>query len=215
VDRGDTLVAVTNDRIGVSRPQGSHYDIGAFERPADPVNQPPVVTIHSPETGATFVAGALVSFSGSALDPEDGNLTAKLAWVSTVDGALGPGTSFSRTLSAGSHVISASVTDSGGLYGSATTTITVTSSTPPPPPPPDLWLSANGETVRNQRQVSLTWGGATSDQVDVYRDGKRIATVANIGSYVDRINGKASSSYAYQICEAGSAACSTTVDVTF
>jgi hypothetical protein len=212
VDRGDTLAGVTTDRLGIPRPQGSHYDVGAFERPADPVNQPPVVTIASPAAGASFVAGSLVSFSGSALDPEDGNLSAELAWVSTIDGPLGTGGSFSRALSAGSHVITASVTDREGLYGFASVTVTVTSSTPPPP---DLWLSAEGETLRNARQVTLTWGGAASAQVDIYRDGKRIAIVANSGAHIDQIPGKASKSYAYQVCEAGSAACSNTVVVTF
>jgi hypothetical protein len=215
VDRGDTLAGVPTDRLGVPRPQGSHYDVGGFERPAAPVNQPPVVTIASPATGASFVAGSSVSFSGSALDPEDGNLSAELVWVSTVDGPLGTGGSFSRALSAGSHIISASVTDREGLYGFATVTVTVTSSTPPPPPETDLWLSAEGETLRNTRQVRLTWGGAASAQVDVYRDGKRVAVVANSGAHVDQIRGKASKSYAYQVCEAGSAACSNTVVVTF
>jgi hypothetical protein len=33
VDTGDTIPAVTTDRAGVTRPQGSGYDVGAYERP--------------------------------------------------------------------------------------------------------------------------------------------------------------------------------------
>ena len=68
-----------------------------------------------------------VSFAGTATDAEDGVLTAGLAWASSLDGAIGSGGSFTTSaLSAGVHVITASVTDSGGTTGSATITITIT-----------------------------------------------------------------------------------------
>jgi hypothetical protein len=33
VDAGVTIPAVTMDRAGVARPQGRHFDVGAYERP--------------------------------------------------------------------------------------------------------------------------------------------------------------------------------------
>src|SRR5262245_738234 len=90
-----------------------------------PSNSAPSVSISSPGNGASYAAGAAVVFSGSASDPQDGPLTSSVAWTSSIDGAIGSGGSFSRTLSAGSHVISASVRDSGGLVGSAQIAITV------------------------------------------------------------------------------------------
>ncbi|MFZ0429242.1 MAG: hypothetical protein WAO20_14070, partial [Acidobacteriota bacterium] len=81
-------------------------------------NAPPSVTISSPSDGASFPAGTPVSFSGSAGDTEDGDLTSSLAWTSSLDGPIGSGGSFSAILSTGTHVITASVTDSGGLAGS-------------------------------------------------------------------------------------------------
>jgi len=54
-------------------------------------NTSPSVTITSPADGATFNSGATISFSGSALDAEDGNLTTSLAWTSSIDGAMGTG----------------------------------------------------------------------------------------------------------------------------
>jgi hypothetical protein len=116
-------------------------DLGAFGRdfwygwglvdadeagtPSGPVNAAPVVTITSPANGASFDSGALVSFSGTALDAEDGDLTASLIWVSSIDGTIGSGGSFQAALSDGSHVITASVTDSGAGMGSATVDILV------------------------------------------------------------------------------------------
>ena len=90
------------------------------------VNQVPVVTIDGPVDGASFTEADSVSFAGTATDAEDGVLTAGLVWTSDVDGVIGSGASFTTsTLSAGVHVITAEVTDSGGAAGSATVTITI------------------------------------------------------------------------------------------
>ena len=90
------------------------------------VNGPPTVTITAPTSGANFDEGANVTFTGTASDAEDGNLTASLAWTSSLDGSIGTGGSFSRTdLSIGTHTINASVTDSGGLTGEDQITVTI------------------------------------------------------------------------------------------
>lgn len=88
-------------------------------------NSPPAVSITSPADNATFASGEIISFSGSAADAEDGNLTASIVWTSSIDGAIGTGGSFSRALSDGKHTITASVTDSGGSTRSASVSITV------------------------------------------------------------------------------------------
>jgi hypothetical protein len=92
-----------------------------------PANTPPVVTIASPADGSLFTPCDTVSFAGTAADTEDGDLSAGLSWTSSLDGAIGTGASFSLAgLSLGSHTITASVTDPGGLSGSDTISITVT-----------------------------------------------------------------------------------------
>ena len=94
-------------------------------------NTPPVVTITAPANGSSFAAGTSVTFSGTANDAQDGNLSAGLAWTSSINGSIGSGASFSTsTLSVGSHTITASVTDSGSLTGSASITVNITSTTP-------------------------------------------------------------------------------------
>lgn len=99
----------------------------------DAVTGGPTVSITSPDDGDTFASEATIDFIGSASDTEDNDatLTASLAWTSDIDGAIGTGGSgsFQTTdgdpLSNGSHVITASVTDSDGNIGSASITIGV------------------------------------------------------------------------------------------
>jgi len=88
-------------------------------------NAAPAVTITSPADGASFTSGSSISFAGSASDAEDGDLTGSLVWTSSLDGPIGTGGSFSATLSDGTHTISAAVTDSGSLTGSASITLVV------------------------------------------------------------------------------------------
>ncbi|GAF90901.1 unnamed protein product, partial [marine sediment metagenome] len=49
-------------------------------------NAPPEVSISSPADGATFDSGATINFSGTASDPEDGDLTSSMVWTSIIDG---------------------------------------------------------------------------------------------------------------------------------
>lgn len=93
----------------------------------DPSNVAPTVTITSPADGSTFLSGDVnpIVFNGTAIDTEDGDLAADLTWTSDIDDYIGSGGSFSTILSVGRHIITASVTDSGGKTGSASVNITV------------------------------------------------------------------------------------------
>lgn len=96
------------------------------ESACSPSNTAPSVTIDAPADGSTFTEGDSVSFSGTATDAEDGDLSSSLSWSSDLDGSIGSGASFSTsTLSVGSHTVTASVTDSGGLNGSDSIGITI------------------------------------------------------------------------------------------
>lgn len=85
----------------------------------------PTVAISAPSDGADFASGASIAFAGSADDAEDGDLTASLTWTSNVGGAIGSGGSFSAELSDGTHVVTASATDSASQTATDTVTITV------------------------------------------------------------------------------------------
>jgi len=86
---------------------------------------------------------------------------------------------------------------------------------PPPPPPGDLSLSANGYKRKGLQNVDLSWSGASTNQVDIYRDGNLIATTVNDGAYTDNLNRKGGGSYLYQVCEEATSTCTATVQVVF
>lgn len=77
----------------------------------------PSVEILLPDSGATFSAGELITFEGSATDTEDGDLTGEaLVWETDRDGEIGTGPSLSRDdLSIGAHTVTLTATNSAGL----------------------------------------------------------------------------------------------------
>lgn len=126
-------------------------------------NTVPSVTINSPTDGATFTQDTSITFIGTATDAEDGDLTAVLRWLSSLDGEIGAGGSFSTSaLSVGTHAISASVTDSGELAGSSAVSISVIE----PGGPADTidWTTSATTSYSNQDRagsISIEDGGAT------------------------------------------------------
>lgn len=91
-------------------------------------NQRPVVTLSQPSDGAQLLTTQTVTLQGSATDAEDGVLgDSALAWSSSRDGSLGAGRQRSVTLSAGTHTLTLTATDSLGAAGSASVLVTVTS----------------------------------------------------------------------------------------
>jgi hypothetical protein len=85
----------------------------------------------------------------------------------------------------------------------------------PTPTPTPIILHADGKKVQGINTVRLTWSGATSANVDVYRDGGVIVTTANDGLYVDSIGNGSQADYTYLLCDAGSQTCSNEVVVSF
>ena len=109
----------------------------------------------------------------------------------------------------------------------ATPTSTPTPTSPPSPTPTatvsptvtptpgQITLTARGYKVRGRQTVDLSWSGATSNNVDIYRNNVRIITTANDGLYTDSIGGRGHATYTYRVCNAGTQACSNQVTVTF
>jgi N-acetylneuraminic acid mutarotase len=76
-------------------------------------------------------------------------------------------------------------------------------------------LSAAGRKVQGINTVRLTWSGATSTNIDVYRNSGLVVTTANDGSYTDSTGDTGRARYIYKVCEAGTNSCSNTARVTF
>jgi N-acetylneuraminic acid mutarotase len=83
------------------------------------------------------------------------------------------------------------------------------------PTPAPITLSASGRKVRGINTVRLTWSGANSANIDVYRDAALIVTTTNDGSYIDSTGDKGRARYSYRVCETGTATCSNNVTMTF
>jgi hypothetical protein len=78
-----------------------------------------------------------------------------------------------------------------------------------------ITLSARGYKVQGRERADLSWSGASSNNVDIYRNGVRITTVPNNGFYTDVIGTRGPGTYTYQVCEAGTNTCSNQATVTF
>lgn len=101
-------------------------------------NTAPVVTITSPVDGARYYSGDPILFAGTAIDKEDGNISSKLVWTSSIDGRLGTGTGFSLVLNDGTHTITATAADSKRKTGTDSVTVIV-GGTPGQPKTTDVW----------------------------------------------------------------------------
>jgi uncharacterized protein YjiK len=115
-------------------------------------NLSPTVSISAPADGSSFNFGDPVTFTGTGSDVEDGDLTNSLSWSSDLDGSLGTGGSVSTSsLSIGTHTITASVTDSGGLEGTDQITVTVNAASNSPPV-----ASNDSATMTEDTAVTIT-----------------------------------------------------------
>jgi extracellular elastinolytic metalloproteinase len=156
----ETVDGVDNDQIGWFVDDV----VVTGESSCTPGNTPPSVTITGPPSGTSVSEGTAVNFSGTASDAEDGNLTASIAWSSSLDGALGTGGSVTTsTLSVGAHTITASVTDSGGLTTSSSIDVTITGEPPPSGDFIDWTVTANVSYADQDVSgtVAVEDGGAT------------------------------------------------------
>jgi len=78
-----------------------------------------------------------------------------------------------------------------------------------------IQLQVSGRKVGGINTVRLTWSGAISANIDIYRNGVLIVTKINNGSYRDSTGDIGRARYTYRVCEAGAETCSNDARVTF
>jgi len=138
--------------------------------------------------------GNSVQFTATASDYEDGNLGSALSWSSSRDGDLGTGTSVATSsLSIGTHVVTASVTDSASNTSTDTVTLTVIDGTA-------ATLTISATKVKGTNAPTLRWTNLIGGNVNVFRNGSLVINTVNDGSHQDQA-GKGATTYVYQVCE--------------
>jgi hypothetical protein len=141
------------------------------------VNQVP--TLDAPAT-VTVAFGQPVTLSGSALDPEDGDLSAQISWVDTASlwharvAGMGAGFTFTPN-SIGIHPVDATVIDLDGGKVSKTVKVVVTGTLPQPNP---VQLAVDATTGQG---VTVSADGLSATFAGTGKDGVK----ANTGLYGD------------------------------
>jgi len=167
-----------------------------------PLNRPPAADF-------TFtISGLTVNFTDTSTDPDGDDLS----WIwnfgdGKTDTVRDPMHTYGA---AGTYAVTLTVTDRHGATGSTSKNVTVSGSTVQA-----ITLGARAYKVQGLQKADLTWEGATSSQVDVFRNDKKIAIDANDGSYTDPINARGSGTYTYRVCEAGTSTCSNDAVISF
>jgi hypothetical protein len=105
----------------------------------------PTLTILAPTSGLTFLQNDSVTFEATAVDTDGANLNSAIQWISSRNGPLEVGASFTtNSLLPGAHVITASVTGIDGNTSTKTINVTVQSTDTTPPALTLLAPSASG-----------------------------------------------------------------------
>ena len=95
-----------------------------------PVNEPPQLDILQPINGSTFYEGVPITFTGFAMDSEDGDLSDTIQWFSPYY-MLPTGAEFIQAFFANAHTVTAYVTDSAGATASVSVNFDVLPNTVP------------------------------------------------------------------------------------
>jgi serine protease len=148
------------------------------------------------------------TFDGAGSTDSDGTIST-YSW-NLGDGATKTGATVAHTYAAGgTYTVTLTVTDDEGGTGSTSRSVTVTA------PSAGITLTASAYKVRGVQHADLAWSGATSTNVDIYRNGAVILTTPNDGVHTDNIGKKGGGSYTYKVCAAGSSTCSNEVTVSY
>jgi len=136
-------------------------------------------------------------------------------WVLLLQAALGSPTPTATATATSTPTPTPRATPTSTPNPTPTATSTPTSTPTPTATPGQITLSARGYKVQGRQTVDLSWNGAASNNIDIYRNGVLIATVPSIPGFSDHIGARGKGTYTYRVCDAGTQNCSNQVTVRF
>jgi len=235
---GGGAVQSVDDAVAGSIADGVTYSVSAGNSNANACNYSPARTPAALTIGATGSNDARASFSnyGSCVDwfAPGVNITSSYGTGDNTTAVLS-GTSMSSPHNTGAAALylqgnptATPATVRSALAANLTLGVVTSSNTAANhllyvgaadggSPPPTFTLTTRGYKVRGARRADLTWSGAGTSTVDVYRNNVRILTgTLNDGFQTDNIGGKGAGTFTYRVCNAGSTTvCSNNSAVTF
>lgn len=207
--RGALWGALTTGIITSAKTTNNHLLYTAPDADSGPANSPPTASF------SALCSGLECSFSASGSSDSDGTI-ASYAWTFG-DSTTGTGVTTSHTyLSGGTYTVTLTVTDDAGGTDGETKSVTVTA-----PSSGSLTLTASGYKVKGVQHATLSWSGAGTSTVDIFREGVGVGVGVGdgdgtTGTFDDNIEKKGGGSYTYRVCDrASTPACSNEVVVTF
>jgi subtilisin len=161
-----------------------------------------------PKASFTYNTSDLeVTFTDTSTDP-DGNIVG-WSWAFG-DGSTSTTQNPTHTYDAGgTYTVSLTVTDNEGATNSTSQDVTVSSGGG------GFSLTVTAYKIRGDKFADLSWSGASSTSVDIYRNSVKVVTTLNDGAYTDGPLGKGGGSATYQVCEEGTSTCSNSVSVSW
>ena len=153
-----------------------HYGYGRVQadRLIEPGDTLPSVNIVSPTAGSDLSPNALVTFTATASDAEDGDLTSRVVWTLGNQSVAKP--SFSIRLPIGTYTATATVTDRAGQRSSASVSVVVRNHSP------SLVITSpsSGSSFRLHQAITFTAVASDKEDGDItrsiiwFRNGTRI-----------------------------------------
>jgi PKD repeat protein len=212
----DTLVAFGNynwtDDSGDGI-QEALLDVGAFIPGGDPGPNPdpgPEPDPNNPpDANFSFTCDSLsCNFTNQSSD-SDGSIASR-TWTFG-DGASSTANNPSHAYAnAGTYSVTLTVVDDDGEADSIIKSVAVEAA----PPPAEFTLTVSPSYTGSRHYAELSWSGTDSSRVDIYRNGARIRSTSNDGSYRDSLR-YSTGVFTYRICEQNSNVCSNEAAVSF
>jgi PKD repeat protein len=197
--RVDTLVGTPGSAAGIvqwTTADASGLVTLRWAMPLTTSCPPPNV---GPTANFTWVCAQLTCTFTDASTDSDGTVTA-WSWSfgdATTSTAQNPVKTYA---SHATRTVQLTATDDDGAQGSTSQSVTTR----------NIVLTGVAKRSGGTRWVELTWSGATTTNVDIYRNGVLHVTTLNDGFHSDPTS---NATFTYRVCEQGTGTCSNTITV--